>query len=69
MSYPSHEVQEQALAILTNIASSESHIDLVFRNVSPPRLMKDLAGCLSSRSDDVIYQVTYPTMPRALLPN
>lgn len=51
------DVQEQALNILVNIASTPEDIDILFQNFTGDDLMKILAEELDSPSEEVVCQV------------
>ncbi|KAH8117384.1 armadillo-type protein [Phellopilus nigrolimitatus] len=55
---PKEAIQEQALNILTNIASAENHIDMVFEHLSGYDLMQVLADALESPSEEVVSQAS-----------
>lgn len=54
---PNENIQEQALNILCNIASSEEDIEIIFNNIGNDDLMQTLADALDSPSEEVICQV------------
>lgn len=54
---PKEDVQEQAFNILRNIASTETHIDLIFEKLSGDALMEVIADGLASSSEVVQSQV------------
>ncbi|EJD05875.1 ARM repeat-containing protein [Fomitiporia mediterranea MF3/22] len=55
---PKEDVQEQALNIVGNIASSLDDISLVFQNIPGEELMRILADASESASDEVVCQAT-----------
>ena len=53
-------MQEQALAVLTNLAhADEKNVELIFKHLSDRKLMLHLGNSLESSHDGVLFQVIY----------
>ncbi|KAJ6481550.1 ARM repeat-containing protein [Mycena vitilis] len=54
-----NHVQEQAFHLVRNLAENEAGIEMIFRELGAPVLLRHLTGALSAEDDDVVLQATY----------